>query len=191
MIIEASSFQLSLKIYMSRLRFFLNLSNDHLDWHGNMRNYLNSKLKIFHLQKKNQYAIINKKFRNIFLKKKYRGKLIIPKEKKYNKIKDKIKNDYLISNTNKENMNFIYSFSKLLRMRDKSFISSMKSFKGLPHRFEIFLKKENSTFINDSKATSFKSTQFALSSLNNIYWILGGLPKKGDKIKISKLKNNI
>ena len=26
---------------------------------------------------------------------------------------------------------------------------------------------------------------------NNIYWILGGLPKKGDKIKISKLKNNI
>ncbi len=88
-------------------------------------------------------------------------------------------------------MNFIYSFSKLLRMRDKSFISSMKSFKGLPHRFEIFLKKENSTFINDSKATSFKSTQFALSSLNNIYWILGGLPKKGDKIKISKFKNNI
>ena len=191
-IIEASSFQLShSKFICPDYAFFLNLSNDHLDWHGSMRNYLNSKLKIFHLQKKNQYAIINKKFRNIFLKKKYRGKLIVPKEKKYNKIKDKIKNDYLISNINKENMNFIYSFSKLLRMRDKSFISSMKSFKGLPHRFEIFLKKENSTFINDSKATSFKSTQFALSSLNNIYWILGGLPKKGDKIKISKFKNNI
>ena len=40
----------------------------------------------------------------------------------------------------------------------------MKSFKGLPHRFEIFLKKNNITFINDSKATSFK-LQIALSSL--------------------------
>ena len=54
----------------------------------------------------------------------------------------------------------------------------MKSFKGLPHRFEIFIKKNNVTFVNDSKATSFKATQSALSSLKNIYWILGGLPKK-------------
>ena len=191
-IIEASSFQLShSKFICPDYAFFLNLSNDHLDWHGSMSNYLNSKLKIFHLQKKNQYAIINKKFKNIFFKKKYKSKLVLPKEKKYNKIKNKIKNDYLISNTNNENMSFICSFSKLLKIKDKSFISIMNSFKGLPHRFETFLKKENSTFINDSKATSFKSTQFALSSLKNIYWILGGLPKKGDKIKISNLKNNI
>ena len=31
----------------------------------------------------------------------------------------------------------------------------MRSFKGLPHRFEIFLKKNGITFINDSKATTF------------------------------------
>ena len=67
----------------------------------------------------------------------------------------------------------------------------MKSFKGLSHRFEIFLRKKNITFINDSKATSFKATQPALSSLKNIYWIVGGLPKKNDKIKILKYKNNI
>ncbi len=191
-IIEASSFQLShSKFIRPDYAFFLNLSNDHLDWHGSKSHYLNSKLKIFRLQKKNQCAIINKKFKNVFFKRKYMSRLVVPKETKYNKIKNKIKNDYLISNTNNENMSFIYSFSKLLRIKDKSFVSTMKSFKGLPHRFEIFLKKENSTFINDSKATSFKSSQFALSSLKNIYWILGGLPKKGDKIKLSKLKKNI
>ena len=64
----------------------------------------------------------------------------------------------------------------------------MNSFKGLPHRFEIFLKKKHMTFINDSKATSFTATQTALSSLNNVFWILGGLPKKGDKIKIHKYR---
>ena len=32
------------------------------------------------------------------------------------------------------------------------------------------------------------SYTIALSSIKNIYWILGGLPKKGDKINLSKLK---
>ena len=67
----------------------------------------------------------------------------------------------------------------------------MKSFKGLAHRFEIFLKRDNITFINDSKATSCRATLSALSSLKNIYWILGGLPKKGDKLKLSKFQKNI
>ena len=92
---------------------------------------------------------------------------------------------------NDENMSFIYTFSKLLKIKEKSFINCMKTFKGLPHRFEIFLKKNNFIFINDSKATSFLATQSALSSLQNIYWILGGLPKKKDKINIRKVKKNI
>ena len=88
-------------------------------------------------------------------------------------------------------MSFVYAFSKLLKIKEKSFINSMKSFQGLSHRFEIFLRKGNTVFINDSKATSFEATKYALSSLKNIYWILGGLPKKGDKIILSKNKKNI
>ena len=88
-------------------------------------------------------------------------------------------------------MCFIYSFAKLLKIRDNSFFSALQSFKGLPHRFEIFLKKRNITFINDSKATSFTASQLALSSLKNIYWILGGLPKKGDRFNLTKYKKNI
>ena len=50
-IIEASSFQLShSKFICPDYAFFLNLSNDHLDWHGSKSNYLKSKLKIFKLQ---------------------------------------------------------------------------------------------------------------------------------------------
>ncbi len=191
-IIEASSFQLShSKFIIPNYALFLNLTTDHLEWHGNKQKYLNSKLKIFHLQKKIHFAIINKKFKKIFKKKKFKSKLIIPENKKYLKIKSKIKNDYLLSDINNENMSFIYTFSKILNMSEKSFISAMNTFKGLPHRFEIFLKKERTTFINDSKATSFKATQLALSSLKNIYWILGGQPKKKDRLHISKYKKNI
>ena len=71
-IIEASSFQLShSKFIQPDYAFLLNLTNDHLDWHGNMKNYFNSKLKIFNLQEKNQYAITNEKFKKIFKKKQF------------------------------------------------------------------------------------------------------------------------
>ena len=191
-IIEASSFQLSHSQFIRPdFALFLNFTNDHLDWHGNMRNYLNSKLKIFSLQTKYQNAIVNKKFKDIFKKKNFLSRLNFPKNKEYEKIKKKIKNEYLNSNINDENMSFLYTFAKLLRIKDQSFIRCMKSFKGLPHRFEIFLKKKGVQFINDSKATSFVATQSALTGLKNIFWILGGLPKKGDKIDLSKYKKNI
>ena len=191
-VIEASSFQLSHSQYVSPdFAFFLNLSNDHLDWHGNRINYLNAKLKIFKLQSRNNFALVNKKFQKILIKKNFLSKYVFPQLKEYKKIKYNIKNNYLNLNINDENMSFVYAFSKILKIKKKTFIESMKSFKGLPHRFEIFFKKKNTTFINDSKSTTFKSAQFALSSYENIYWIVGGLPKKGDYLNFSKYKKNI
>ena len=191
-VIEASSFQLShSKFIYPDYAFFLNFSNDHLNWHGTKAAYLASKLKIFQLQKNKNIALINKKLKKDFIKKKFLSKLVIPKNKDYEKIKLKINNKYLTSNINDENVSFVYTFAKLLKISEKSFISAMNAFRGLPHRFEFFLKKRNITFINDSKATSFTASKLALSGIENIYWILGGLPKKGDKIKLGKLKKNI
>ena len=62
------------------------------------------KIKIFHHQTKNNFAIINKKFKKKFEKKKFLGKLIFPKIKDYMKIKLKINNSYLTSKINDENM---------------------------------------------------------------------------------------
>ena len=117
--------------------------------------------------------------------------MIVPKFDEYKKIKNQIKNDYLTLDINNENMNFVYAFSKLIKIKKSTFIHAMKSFKGLPHRFEIFLKKGNIVFINDSKATSFSASENALSSLKNIFWIVGGLPKKNDKLNFMPFKKNI
>jgi UDP-N-acetylmuramoylalanine--D-glutamate ligase len=191
-VIEASSFQLShSKFIQPDFSLLLNITNDHLDWHGNITNYRNSKLKIFMLQKKNQFALINNSIKKIFIKKKFLSKLIIPDQKNYLKIKYKIKNRYLRSNINNENMSFVYMFSKLIKISEKDFIEAIESFIGLPHRYEIFLKRKNITFINDSKATSFEATKYALSNSKNIRWILGGLSKKKDKINLSGIKKNI
>ena len=192
MIIEASSFQLSHSKFISPdYAMLLNITNDHLDWHGSMNNYKKSKLKIFKLQKKNQYALINKRLKSIFKINKFKSKLIIPRLNKYLKFKDKIKNAYLKSKINDENMSFIFEISKLLNIKEKSFLKSIDNFEGLPHRYEFFLKKKNCIFINDSKATSFKASKVALENSENIFWIVGGLPKKNDLFQLSNLKKRI
>ena len=95
-IIEASSFQLSHSQFIKPdFAFFLNLTNDHLDWHGTKRNYLNAKLKIFNNQSMNNYAIINNKFKNSFIKKKFRSKLRFPAINEYKQFKKHIRNNYL------------------------------------------------------------------------------------------------
>ncbi len=192
-VIEASSFQLAYsKFVKPDYALILNITNDHLDWHGSMSNYIESKLKIFSLQKKNNFAFINSKnLLKKFKKKRYAGKLKLIKLEDYKKIRNRIKNHYLNSEANEENMSFAYALSKILKIGDKSFITSLKSFKGLAHRHEIFYKKNNKTFINDSKATSFEASKFALKSNTNIFWIVGGLPKLGDRFRLGKLKKNI
>ena len=191
-VIETSSFQLShSKFIHPNYAILLNITNDHLDWHGSMKEYIRSKLRIFNLQGKDNFALINSRLRNIFKKNNYQSKLISLKLNLYKKIKFKIKNRYLKSFINDENMNFVYTLSKHLKISDKLFIKSMNTFKGLEHRYETFLRKKNIVFINDSKATSFEASKFAISSEKNIYWILGGLPKDKDKIDLKYLKKNI
>ena len=192
LVIEASSFQLAHSKYINPdYSILLNITNDHLDWHGSMKNYINSKLKIFELQKKNQYSFLNKKFKRSFKKRNFLGKLIIPNLKEYKKIKFKINNSYLKSNINNENMSFVLKLSHTLKINNESFFKSLSSFAGLPHRHEVFFKRKNCTFINDSKATSFQATKSALENNKNIYWIMGGLPKKKDKFILKNLKKNI
>ena len=192
-IIEASSFQLAYSQFIKPdYAAILNITNDHLDWHGSFREYTNSKFKIFSNQTSNNFAFLNNKtLVREFKKNKYKSKLKFVKTKKYKSIKNKIKNDYLSLEANTENMSYVYTLSKILKIKEKSFIKSLRSFKGLAHRHEILYKKNNKIIINDSKATSFEASRFALKNNRNIFWIVGGLPKLRDKFQLGKIRKNI
>ena len=190
-IIEASSFQLEysqfIKPYCAAI---LNISKDHLEWHGTKKNYIRSKFKIFNNQTKKDIAFLN----NINLKKVYKRNNFLGKLKfiKNNPIKLKdIENKYLKLEANIDNIKFAYYILKYFNINKNLFLRSLKSFTGLSHRHEIFLKLGKCTFINDSKATSFESTKYALKSNNNIVWITGGQPKKNDYIDINEFKHKI
>ena len=190
-VIEASSFQLEyskfIKPYCAAI---LNISQDHLDWHGSKKNYISSKIKIFKNQTKNDIAMLDdKNLKNIYKNSNFLGKLKFISSCPI-KLND-TKNNYLKLETNRNNIKFAYFITKLFNINKKAFLKSLISFKGLSHRHEIFLKLGSCTFINDSKATSFESTKKALRSNNNIVWITGGQPKKNDKIQVNEFKHKI
>ncbi len=190
-VIEASSFQLQYsKFIRPYCAIIINISKDHMDWHGTMNNYINAKLNIFKNQSKNDKSIFNDfKIKKLFKKKGFKGKLIFLNKKIIHE--NEIKNKYLKTKINQQNIDYAFKVCKLFNISKNDFLNSLDNFRGLEHRHEVFLETKKFIFINDSKATSFEASKLALLSSKNIIWILGGLPKEGDSIKLNDVKNNI
>jgi UDP-N-acetylmuramoylalanine--D-glutamate ligase len=57
--------------------------------------------------------------------------------------------------------------------------AGLASFPGLAHRMETIARKGRVLFVNDSKATNADSAARALACFSDIFWIAGGKPKSG------------
>jgi len=189
-VIEASSYQLEYsKLFRSNLSLILNISPDHLERHKTINKYVSAKFKLIENQFKEDIAILNTK--NFYIKKKLESKKFLSKIIKIDKNIEsiylkKINNEFFNSDGNKENLKFILEVAKILKLKKNFLIKTLRKFKGLKYRQEIIFKSDRLTIINDSKATTFSSSVSLLKSLNNVYWIIGGQAKKGDKILLPK-----
>lgn len=70
-------------------------------------------------------------------------------------------------------------------------VSVLPHFTGLRHRAQLVATKGRIRFINDSKGTNVASTQRALESFNNIYWIAGGKSKGEDLAPLANMFTNV
>ena len=189
-IIEASSYQLEYsKIFRSKYAAILNLSPDHIERHKTINRYVKAKFKLLKSQSKGHLAfvkkndlLINKELRS----NKFNSRIIKVNTKKIEKFLKNIDNNYFLTETNKENLSFVIELSKKLNFKNDLLFKAVQDFKGLKYRQQIIYKKNNLTIINDSKSTSFSSSIGILKKNYNIYWLLGGIHKKGDKFNLSK-----
>jgi len=189
-VIEASSYQLEYsKLFKTNISIILNITPDHLERHKTINKYVSAKFKLIRNQSKNDIAILNTQ--NFYIKRELKQKRFAPsilKIKKYtnNSFIKIIDNHYFDTDGNKENLTFVLKVSKLLNLKNNLLLKTLTKFKGLSYRQEIIHDSKYLKVINDSKSTSFSSSEKLLKSLKNIYWIIGGLPKKGDKFLLKK-----
>ena len=189
-VIEASSYQLEYsKIFRSKYVAILNLSPDHIERHKTINKYVKAKFKLLKSQSKDNLAFVKKN--DLLINKelksnKFNSRIIKVDTKKINKFLKNIDNNYFLTETNKENLSFVIELSKKLNLKNSLLFKTVQNFKGLKYRQQIIYKKYNLTIINDSKSTSFSSSVSILKTNSNIYWLLGGVHKKGDKFNLSK-----
>ena len=190
-VIEASSYQLDYsKLFNSKYAAILNISPDHLERHSTLKNYISAKFKIIKNQRKNSIAFINK--HDVYINKKikkdnYKGKIVKVNTRLSDKLLSDYKNNYFLSASNIENLSFVLEISKKFKIKKNILIDIIKNFKGLKYRQQIIFDNKNISIINDSKSTSYSSSLEMLKKRNNIYWLLGGIPKKGDKLNLAKV----
>ena len=189
-VIEASSYQLDYsKIFNSKYSVILNISPDHLERHKTIGKYVKAKFKLLKNQKTNSTTFVkeNDIFIRKFIKKNsYQGELVKVNTNSKNKLSLKFKNEYFSSKSNKENLLFALQILKRFKIKKKLLFEAIKKFKGLKYRQQVIYDKKNLKIINDSKSTSYSSSIEMLKSNKNIYWLLGGIPKKGDKFYLPK-----
>lgn len=188
-VLELSSFQLaSTRDFRSKISVITNISPDHLDWHGNFTEYLNSKLNIMKNMKYTDLLIVNKDDNYL--------KNLKAKRIEYFSVKGKadayLENEYLVSPTlryNKNNMQLVgrHNISNVLAailvaeelaISQEDIRNALDTFKPIKHRLEFISDINGVKYYNDSKGTNVDSTKVALDSFDkNIILIAGGYDK--------------
>tara|TARA_B100000989_G_scaffold151996_1_gene113448 strand:- start:8396 stop:9685 length:1290 start_codon:yes stop_codon:yes gene_type:complete len=188
-VVEASSYQLAYsKYFKSKFSVIINISPDHLERHNTMKNYTLAKLKCVTKQNKNDIAITanDSLLKNYLRTKNIKSKIIFVSKNKYSYLRNKLKNYNFINSTNFQNINFLFELSKYMKLNLKIVLKAINNFKPLKFRQEVIFDSKNLKIVNDSKSTTLSSTTPFLETNEKIYWILGGLFKKGDKFNLNK-----
>ncbi len=189
-VVEASSYQLEYsRVFKSKYSAILNISADHIERHKTLLKYIKAKFKLFKNQSKKSLGFVKKDdllIRNFLKRKKFNCKIIKVNTNLNNRIFDKINNDYFLTEANKENLLFTLAILQNFRLKKNQILRPIQKFKGLKYRQQIVFKNSKMIIINDSKSTSFSSSLGILKRNEKIYWILGGIFKKGDKFYLPK-----
>tara|TARA_A100000164_G_scaffold24753_1_gene19463 strand:- start:1003 stop:2295 length:1293 start_codon:yes stop_codon:yes gene_type:complete len=189
-VVEASSYQLEYsKIFKSKYAAILNLSPDHIERHKTLDIYIKSKFKLLKNQQKKNLAFVKKNdplIEKELRLKKFKAKIIKVDTKNTGNLPKKINNKYFLTESNKANLFFVLEILKKFKINNNLLVKTIQKFNGLKYRQQIIYRGKYLTIINDSKSTSFSSSISLLKSSNNIYWLLGGISKKGDKFDLPK-----
>ncbi len=179
-VLEVSSFQLeAIDKFRPYVAVFLNFSQNHLDRHADMPEYLTAKKRIFMNQSKEDYAVLN------YADKIARG---FAKEIKAKAVFFNKKEDKAITNPN---YLAALAVGKIFGLDRASCKKVLKNFRGVEHRMEFVRNIKGVDFVNDSKATTVDAAVWALKNINKpIIMIAGGRDKASDFTKIRKLVKN-
>lgn len=189
LVLELSSYQLDLcPTFRPDIAILLNITPDHLDRHGDMVGYTKAKARILDSDGVKVVGVDTPETADLaegaisVSVEGHDAKVTVHDGILYNegeKVADISDIQTLKGAHNYQNIACVYAAAKSLGLDDNSIITAVRTYGGLLHRQYHCATIGKVDYINDSKATNAESAAKALSSYDNIYWILGGLAKDG------------
>lgn len=200
LVTELSSFQLeSIKSFKPRVSAILNITEDHLNRHHTMENYIDAKARVFMNQTSEDFCVLNYDDLGVrALAQKVNAKKIffsrlekidggIYLDENNNIVIDIDENVVLLNkdelslpgNHNLENCMAAIGISYVSKVSLEVIKEVLRTFGGVEHRQEFVRNVNNIMFVNDSKATNPDSTIKAIQSYKNpVILIAGGMDKQ-------------
>lgn len=199
-LIEASSFQLNdIKDFRPDISLILNLSPDHVDWHGSYEDYIGAKKNIFKNQTAEDITIFNfqdeilrslqdgvkgklvnfsldeELEQGVFIKD---GQIVIRTERGLVPVMD-VSEVPLPGKHNLENVLSSLLIAYYMDVDLKSAVTSIKNFQAIEHRLEFVDQLDGVSYYNDSKGTNIESSIKAVEAIDApIILLVGGYDKK-------------
>ena len=217
-VLEISSFQTFYSPTLQcEIAVCLNITPDHLDWHGDFNHYIETKKKLFIQQKKDSWAILNSSDNTIKTFKPENNVFYFSLNKneiqhyeniaffENDKLKIKEKNNIteilnkrelkILGAHNIENALASIAVGKVINITNENIKNGLETFQGVEHRLEYVKRTNGKEFYNDSKATNPEATIKAIEAFSGrkITLILGGRDKKtrlDDMIQVIKSSVN-
>lgn len=208
LVVELSSFQLH---YINTIHplasAFLNIAEDHYDWHNGAENYYRAKAKIYNGTK--VAIIFNEQDQQTFEAAKQadveegcRGiafSLFSPQRSAVGYVEDVLVDRAFIENRAQEalelatiqdvaqianpsphllaNVAASAALARAAEISPAAIKKALKTFRLSPHRNQLVAEIAGVRFVNDSKATNPHAAESSLRSYDSVVWIVGGLLK--------------
>ena len=169
---EISSFQLeTLNSLCPHVGIVLNVTEDHLNRHYNMENYIFLKSKLLKNSTESEYAVLN-----------FDDGIVRSFAEK-----TKARLFYFLTDGlhNVQNALAAIAAAKIMGVRSDSIARSLASFKGIRHRIELVGEADGVKYVDDSKGTNVDATIKAVGCMKEeTVLLLGGKDKGYDYDKL-------
>ncbi len=216
-VLELSSFQLDLTHSLRvNAAVFLNLTQDHLERHGDMEGYFAAKSRIFRNQTDADVAIVGVDDawgeracteltaagrarvipvsagatlgRGVYA---LDGAIYYNLDGKTTKAGDLANARALKGAHNQQNVAAALAATQYFGASPAVAMKAASSFVSLPHRMEEAARLGKTLFINDSKATNAEAAARSLAAFDDVFWIAGGKAKDGGLTPLLEQLGNI
>ena len=196
-LLELSSFHLARCNHLpAKVAALLNISSDHIDWHGSEESYYQAKYRIYREASSSVYNRNNLKSLDYIGEglsssfgmdqgnEDHFGTLKCDGIRYLAKGSEKLLSTHdirLSGSHNIENILAAMSIGTLMGIPKESMIDAIKEFKGLPHRMQLIASINGVQYINDSKGTNVGAAIASVNSIEgSLILIAGGQGKGGD-----------